>query len=230
MKKILKDMESDLQAEGISLKPEAVLSEISKAKAHDVSAAEYLLNATAAGPQSTASQRAVAEGKGKGKAKEWRGGLSGGVETKLAVATVYERYQDSLKDSNSLDFDDLLVWGVRLLTDAPQVVRGIRHVLVDEFQDTNHTQYALMTLFAQAARSVSIVGDPDQSIYGWRSAEVGNLDRMRTEFGDTQEIFLEENYRSTGAILEGALRVVEQGQSARFTSCERLLGADAIAS
>ena len=86
-------------------------------------------------------------------------------------------------------------------------------MLIDEFQDTNQIQYELMRLFAQRHKNITIVGDPDQSIYGFRSAEIKNLHRMRQEYPDCVAIILEENYRSSGAILLSALEVIEQDDS-----------------
>ncbi|KAJ6553938.1 P-loop containing nucleoside triphosphate hydrolase protein [Mycena vulgaris] len=106
----------------------------------------------------------------------------------------------------SLDFDDLLLFGVKLFTEHPPATNWCRRVLVDEFQDTNVTQYELMrAIGAPTGGCVTVVGDPDQSIYGWRSAEVGNLARMRKDFVGTRQILLEENYRSTGSILKASL-------------------------
>ncbi|KAF7354819.1 ATP-dependent DNA helicase PcrA [Mycena sanguinolenta] len=130
------------------------------------------------------------------------------------VGSVYEQYEKSLRRSNSLDFDDLLLFGVKLFSDHPPATSWCRHVLVDEFQDTNVTQYELMrAIAAPTGGCVTIVGDPDQSIYGWRSAEVGNLAKMRKDFTGANQIFLEENYRSTGSILKTSLAIVSQDKS-----------------
>ncbi|KZT51747.1 P-loop containing nucleoside triphosphate hydrolase protein [Calocera cornea HHB12733] len=129
---------------------------------------------------------------------------------KVLMADIYAGYQDELKNSNSLDFDDLLVYGVSLFKAAPGILNSIKHILVDEFQDTNTMQYQLMMNFARASDAVSVVGDPDQSIYGWRAADVGNLDKMCKEFADTTQILLEENYRSTASILACSLAIVSQ--------------------
>lgn len=102
-----------------------------------------------------------------------------------------------------------------LFTIHPRVVARIQSVLIDEFQDTNTVQYDLVKLIAKASGSLTIVGDPDQSIYGWRNAEVENLEKMQTEFQPCRQIFLEQNYRSTGAILGAALAVVRQGTSSK---------------
>ncbi|EPS95932.1 hypothetical protein FOMPIDRAFT_1131483 [Fomitopsis schrenkii] len=126
------------------------------------------------------------------------------------VADVYKRYERKLRQSNSLDFDDLLLFGVRLFERHPSVGEWCEHVLVDEFQDTNTIQYELMRRIAAASGCVTIVGDPDQSIYGWRSAEVKNLRNMLRDFPQTQQILLEQNYRSTASILGASMAIVAQ--------------------
>lgn len=122
----------------------------------------------------------------------------------------YVEYQAALERANSLDYDDLLVRCVELLRLHPKCVSNIEAVLIDEFQDTNYVQFDLMRLFAAARKRVTIVGDPDQSIYGFRSAETQNFKRMVSQYPDTVTIPLEENYRSSGAILLGALEVIQQ--------------------
>ncbi|KAI1374490.1 P-loop containing nucleoside triphosphate hydrolase protein [Hypoxylon crocopeplum] len=122
----------------------------------------------------------------------------------------YQEYQAHLDRSNLLDFDDLLVRCVDLLRKFPHCVRNIQTVLIDEYQDTNGVQYDLMKLFAQEHRRITIVGDPDQSIYGWRSAEIRNLHRLLRDFPGTDEISLEENYRSSSSILDVSLQVIQQ--------------------
>ena len=132
---------------------------------------------------------------------------------------VYAEYEETLKSSNLLDYDDLLLRCVQLLREFPECVSNIEAVLIDEFQDTNCVQYDLMKLFAQHRTrkdagtripSITIVGDPDQSIYSFRSAEIKNLKSMIREYPDTHVVILEENYRSSGAILQSALEVIEQ--------------------
>ncbi|SCV74703.1 BQ2448_7732 [Microbotryum intermedium] len=127
-----------------------------------------------------------------------------------AIANIYQNYEDELARDNALDFDDLLVRGLELVRKHDPIVSDIQSVLIDEFQDTNAIQYDLVTTIARGCASLTIVGDPDQSIYGWRNAEVGNLERMVNDFKPVKQIFLEENYRSTGAILGAALAVVRQ--------------------
>ncbi|KAH9930039.1 P-loop containing nucleoside triphosphate hydrolase protein [Fomitopsis serialis] len=126
------------------------------------------------------------------------------------VADVYTKYEHTLRQSNSLDFDDLLLFGVRLFARHPAVGDWCQHVLVDEFQDTNTIQYKLMRRIAAASGCVTIVGDPDQSIYGWRSAEVKNFMKMQRDFPKTQQILLEQNYRSTASILSASMAIVSQ--------------------
>jgi DNA helicase II / ATP-dependent DNA helicase PcrA len=123
---------------------------------------------------------------------------------------VYEEYQNALAASDSLDYDDLLLRCAELLRAHPQCVSNIEAVLIDEFQDTNTVQLELMKLFACKNKRVTIVGDPDQSIYGFRSAEIQNLIRMQQYYSDTSVIHLEENYRSSAAVLRCAQEVIEQ--------------------
>ncbi|GAA5902404.1 ATP-dependent helicase [Sporobolomyces salmoneus] len=127
-----------------------------------------------------------------------------------AISRVYEAYDKELERANSLDFDDLLLKGHELFSNHPRVVARIQSVLIDEFQDTNSVQYDLVKLITAPSNSLTIVGDPDQSIYGWRNAEVENLEKMVKDFQPCRQIFLEQNYRSTGAILGAALAVVRQ--------------------
>lgn len=129
------------------------------------------------------------------------------------LSICYHEYQDQLERSNLLDYDDLLMRCVELLKEHPSCVRNVQAVLIDEYQDTNGIQYQLMKLFAQARQRITIVGDPDQSIYGWRSAEIKNLYRLLREFPQTDEVSLEENYRSSQAILNCSLRVIQQDKN-----------------
>ncbi|KAH6647651.1 P-loop containing nucleoside triphosphate hydrolase protein [Truncatella angustata] len=129
-----------------------------------------------------------------------------------AYETCYHEYQHQLERSNLLDYDDLLVRCVELLRKYPSCVSNIRAALIDEYQDTNGIQYELMKLFAQYHRHITIVGDPDQSIYGWRSAEIKNLHRFLRDFPGTDEVSLEENYRSSSSILDISLKVIQQDQ------------------
>ena len=118
-----------------------------------------------------------------------------------------------MERDNLLDFDDLLVRCVQLFREHPECVANIEAVLIDEFQDTNLVQFDLMRLMAQRQKRVTIVGDPDQSIYGFRSAEVKNYASLIRQYPDTLTISLEENYRSSGQILEAAMKVIQQDES-----------------
>ncbi|KAJ5132277.1 hypothetical protein N7448_006435 [Penicillium atrosanguineum] len=128
----------------------------------------------------------------------------------MEVVDVYRAYQAALADSSLLDYDDLLVRCGDLLREHPECVSNVQTVLVDEFQDTNTIQYDLMNLFAAQNRRITIVGDPDQSIYGFRSAEIQNLRRMQRRYPNTSIVLLESNYRSSASILKSAQDVIEQ--------------------
>lgn len=129
------------------------------------------------------------------------------------VSRVYRRYQELLLTNNALDFDDLLLWTVYLFEQFPSVkekyARLFEHVLVDEFQDTNQAQYALVHHLSAFHRNLFVVGDIDQSIYRWRGADYRNVIRFEHDFPDAQIILLEQNYRSTQAILDVAMAVIE---------------------
>jgi ATP-dependent DNA helicase UvrD/PcrA len=128
------------------------------------------------------------------------------------VADVYERYQQRLHASNAVDFDDLLFLTVQVLERFPEArerwQKAFRYVVVDEYQDTNHVQYRLLQLLAEKHRNVCAVGDPDQSIYAFRGADIRNILEFERDFGETRTVALEQNYRSTNAILRGANAVI----------------------
>jgi DNA helicase II / ATP-dependent DNA helicase PcrA len=132
---------------------------------------------------------------------------------KQEFAQLFTMYEDELKGCNLLDYDDLLLRCCFLMRNHRQCVSNVEAVLIDEFQDTNTIQYDLMALFAQARNTITIVGDPDQSIYGWRNAEIKNLKLMKDRWSDTLTINLEENYRSSAAILNAAQKLIEQDDS-----------------
>lgn len=127
------------------------------------------------------------------------------------IALMFRAYTDMLSADNCLDFDDLLLFGERLFRYHPSVIAHIEHVLIDEFQDTNTIQYQLMVLLAHRG-AVTVVGDPDQGIYGFRHAQSINLAKMIKDFPKTQTQLLEENYRSSSGILKAALTIVQQDQ------------------
>ncbi|MEJ2600243.1 MAG: 3'-5' exonuclease, partial [Anaerolineales bacterium] len=127
---------------------------------------------------------------------------------------VYRLYQERLLANNALDFDDLLLWTAYLLDENPTVsdryARRYEHVLVDEFQDTNLAQYALLKHLASFHENIFVVGDTDQSIYRWRGADYRNVQRFEKDFSSTRVILLEQNYRSTQAILDVAMAVIDR--------------------
>jgi len=129
---------------------------------------------------------------------------------------LYAAYQQRLVDLNAVDFGDLLLQGLRLFRDNPEVLaryhRKFKYLLVDEYQDTNVAQYLWLRLLAQGNHNVCCVGDDDQSIYGWRGAEVDNILRFETDFPGAQVIRLERNYRSTGHILGAASGLIAHNQ------------------
>lgn len=124
--------------------------------------------------------------------------------------TIFQEYESDLAASQLLDYDDLLLRCVDLLRAYPACVSNVEALLIDEFQDTNIIQFELMKLLAAKHKRITIVGDPDQSIYGFRSAEIKNLRQMKTTYPQTVVINLEENYRSASAILKLAQKLIEQ--------------------
>ncbi len=133
------------------------------------------------------------------------------------LAVVYENYQLGLESANALDFDDLLLEAVRLLRyDAATRQawnRRLGFLMIDEYQDTNRSQYELMRLLSESHANVAVVGDEDQSIYGWRGADIRNILDFEKDYPNAAVIRLEQNYRSTRTILEAASRVVERNKA-----------------
>jgi ATP-dependent DNA helicase UvrD/PcrA len=138
------------------------------------------------------------------------------------VKRIYIRYQELLKDSNAVDFDDLLLWTAHLLTHFPAVrekyASRFQHVLVDEFQDTNFAQYTLLKHLASVHGNIFVVGDPDQSIYRWRGADYRNVQRFEQDYPQAQVILLEQNYRSRQNILDAAMSVIDRNPHRRRKS------------
>ena len=165
-----------------SLKPRVALGRISWAKNHMIDPQEYFLAST------------------------------NPIEEK--IAHIFKIYKDELMKANALDFDDLLLETVRLLKTAKEVRerynRRYRYVMIDEYQDTNKPQYELMKLLAGDHNNICVVGDEDQSIYSWRGADIKNILDFEKDFPGARTIRLEQNYRSTQMILEGASAVVAQ--------------------
>ncbi|MFG1375609.1 ATP-dependent helicase [Xanthobacter autotrophicus] len=130
--------------------------------------------------------------------------------------TLYAAYQARLKALNAADFGDLLLEGIRLFRENPDVLaeyhKRFKYLLVDEYQDTNVAQYLWLRLLAQGSKNVCCVGDDDQSIYGWRGAEVDNILRFESDFPGAKVIRLERNYRSTGHILASAAHLIAHNE------------------
>ncbi len=128
------------------------------------------------------------------------------------VQRVYERYQKLLGESNALDFDDLLMKAVQLFQQSPELLSKYQlrymHLHVDEFQDTNLVQYELVKLLAGKYRNICVVGDPDQSIYSWRFADLRNILNFEKDYPEAKVVLLEQNYRSTKTILETASSII----------------------
>ena len=178
-------LELGLGTEEKTYHPAAVMAEISDAKNRLLSVADYQAAAT----------------------DDWH----------RNVGRVYLRCQAVLQENNALDFDDLLsrvVWG---FTQNPELLQRYRerfpHLLVDEYQDTNHCQYRLIRLLAGDSNSIFAVGDPDQSIYRWRGADIGNILAFSSDFPNAREIHLTQNYRSTQNILDAANSVIAHNKS-----------------
>jgi DNA helicase II / ATP-dependent DNA helicase PcrA len=165
-----------------SLKPRVALGRISWAKNHMIDPQEYFLAST------------------------------NPIEEK--IAHIFEIYRKELAKANAMDFDDLLLETVRLFKSSTEVRerynRRYRYVMIDEYQDTNRPQYELMKLLAGPEKNVCVVGDEDQSIYSWRGADIKNILDFEKDFPNGKTIRLEQNYRSTQVILEGASTVVAQ--------------------
>ena len=129
------------------------------------------------------------------------------------VAEVYELYQRRLHASNAVDFDDMLMLTVQVFERFPEALarwqKSFRYILVDEYQDTNHAQYRLLQLLGAEHGNVCAVGDQDQSVYGFRGADIRNITEFETDFPGTHVVTLEQNYRSTNSILRAANAVIE---------------------
>ena len=132
------------------------------------------------------------------------------------ISDIYHEYEARLKSSNALDFDDLLVRTLELLTTHPPVLEAYRnrfhYIHVDEYQDTNYAQYMFVRLLAGDRRNLCVVGDDDQSVYGWRGADIRNILEFEQDFSDCKIIKLERNYRSTANILDAANNVIAHNE------------------
>ena len=137
-----------------------------------------------------------------------------GLDYQIRAADIYRKYEQKLKQAGALDFGDLLVKTLQLLKEHADVreyyQQFFQYILVDEYQDTNHTQYLITRLLAEKHRKLCVVGDPDQSIYSWRGANIRNILEFEKDFQDAKIITLEQNYRSTKAILDASNKLIKR--------------------
>ncbi|MDO5062594.1 MAG: UvrD-helicase domain-containing protein [Peptostreptococcaceae bacterium] len=135
------------------------------------------------------------------------------IRTKTA-SRVYKMYQERLKKNNAVDFDDMIYLTIKILREHPEILSfyqdKFKYIMVDEYQDTNHSQYVLIHLLAQKYRNICVVGDDDQAIYGWRGADIRNILDFSKDYSDAVIVKLEQNYRSTQNILTAANHVIEK--------------------
>ncbi|HEU0163945.1 MAG TPA: UvrD-helicase domain-containing protein, partial [Thermomicrobiales bacterium] len=132
------------------------------------------------------------------------------------AARVYKEYERQLRANNAVDFDDLLGLPIRLFDQAPSLLeryqRQYRYIMVDEYQDTNRVQYVMVAALSEHYRNLFVVGDPDQSIYGWRQADIKNILDFEKDYPDANQIHLEINYRSTQRIVQAADRLIRDNE------------------
>jgi len=142
-----------------------------------------------------------------------------GDELRMRNANIYMRYQKKLNDAGALDFGDLILRTAELLNSSKQVADRLKeffqYILVDEYQDTNHAQYVLVKTLCAKHKNLCVVGDPDQSVYGWRGADIRNILEFEKDFKDAKTVVLEQNYRSTGNILKAANEVIKNNKNRR---------------
>ncbi len=180
-RRVMKEICKNIGIDDKQIHPKTILNEISRAKDRLVGPDEF-------------SQDAASD-----------------VRLKL-IAKAYLKYQETLHKANAMDFDDLIVNTVRLFQDNPEVLEKyqnqFKHILVDEYQDTNHAQYVLVKMLAEKYRNICVVGDDDQSIYRFRGATIENILSFEKQYPDAKVIRLEQNYRSTQNILDAANAVI----------------------
>jgi DNA helicase-2/ATP-dependent DNA helicase PcrA len=138
---------------------------------------------------------------------------------RLKAAQIYHRYQKKLNEAGAMDFGDLIVRTVELLNEKEEIrsyfQENFQYILVDEYQDTNHAQYMLVKTLSAKHRNLCVVGDPDQSVYGWRGADIRNIMEFEKDFPDAFTVVLEENYRSTARILHAANELIKHNRNRR---------------
>ncbi len=183
---VVKQALKELQIDDSMVQPRAALSRISHAK------------------NRMETPEAIAAAAGWNRRDEW-------------IAKIYAYYLKALKESSALDFDDLLLKTVELFEESERVrtkyAQQFRYVMVDEYQDTNRPQYLLIRRLAEIHRNICVVGDPDQSIYKWRGADLRNILDFEQDFGEATIVKLERNYRSTQIILDAASAVISQNRN-----------------
>ncbi|GAX61120.1 ATP-dependent DNA helicase PcrA [Candidatus Scalindua japonica] len=183
--KCIKDAMNELNLDTTNWRPSAVAASISNAKNELLSSEKFA---------------------------EYKSGYYNDV-----VSKVYTKYQQYLEANNALDFDDLLFKVVHIFNNFPEVLEKyqekFRYILIDEYQDTNHAQYAITQLLAQKYENICATGDPDQSIYGWRGANIRNILNFEKDYPDTKTVKLEQNYRSTKNILHVASEIINNNLS-----------------
>ncbi len=191
-RRLVELVEDELDIDTKQLPPRAVAAVISQAKAELVGPARFA---------EEASWGAV------------------GDPFRRRIAQVYTGYQRRIEAANAMDFDDLLLQAVVLLQSCEDVLESyrkrFRHILVDEYQDTNHAQHELVLLLGREHGNVTVVGDSDQSIYRWRGAQIANILEFEAAFGSTTTVLLEQNYRSTQTILDAANAVISNNMAQR---------------
>ena len=180
--RVIRDAMNELKIDDKMFKPKAVLGDISRAKDELLSPADHLTQA-------------------------------GSDFRKHQIAKIYEAYARRMRAANALDFDDIIIKTVALFQHCPEVLEYYqnrwRYLMVDEYQDTNHAQYMLVSLLAAKSQNLCVVGDDDQSIYKFRGATIENILSFEDQFKNTTVIRLEQNYRSTQTILDAANEVIQ---------------------
>ncbi|MBD8027621.1 DNA helicase PcrA [Ureibacillus sp. Re31] len=184
---VVKNVLKELNIDPKRFEPRAILNAISSAKNECITADQYKANSNPNNPY------------------------------EKVVAQVYEGYEKRLRRNQSLDFDDLIMTTITLFERVPDVLdfyqNKFQYIHVDEYQDTNHSQYKLVQLLAQKFKNICVVGDSDQSIYRWRGADIGNILSFEKDYPNAKVILLEQNYRSTKRILQAANDVIEHNES-----------------
>jgi len=203
--RLIKHCLEDLDLDAKRFPPKGISSLISDAKNRLVDVDEFGRHANSSSGGWSSEDSADGFGDGYG--------ASGLVDV---AGQVYRRYQERMLEQNALDFDDLLMRTVDVLRLFPERLAYyrdlFRHVLVDEYQDTNKAQYVLVKLLTEEHRQVTVVGDDDQSVYSWRGADIRNILSFEDDFPDTKVVKLEQNYRSTTTILDAANALVSHNR------------------